>query len=357
LTAASVRAASLQSLQILRAVAAGSVVYYHILALPHFGSFGVDIFFVLSGFVMAMVVAQGQSPSAFVISRVSRVVPLYWLLTTGLLLLAVVVPRLFNSTTADLGDYLKSLLFIPYFKDNGKLHPMLFVGWTLNYEMFFYACVWVGMVLARARTLWISAALLTAAFVVGGLWVDDRVANAFFGKPLLFEFVMGMLAFDAHRRGWGRRLPAGLCLAVALGGFVFMAVVESVQGGAHSLLWFGLPALAVVYATVLLEPALQRAPPALVRSLAAAGDASYATYLSHPYVVELVRKIVGAKLGLVDIYTPWGVLVTIGVALGVGQLLYMLVDKPLSRRLRAALTRLWQRRAAPAMKDAREALR
>jgi exopolysaccharide production protein ExoZ len=150
--------AEYKSLQILRAVAATSVVYFHIGRSPLapipspiavFGSFGVDIFFVISGFVMAMVVANGHSARSFAIGRLTRIVPLYWILTTCLLLLAAVKPDLLIATTANLPNYLKSLFFIPYFKENGSLTPMLAVGWTLNYEMFFYLCIWISLVLVK----------------------------------------------------------------------------------------------------------------------------------------------------------------------------------------------------------------
>lgn len=113
---------SLHSLQVLRAIASTSVVYLHIGTIPQFGSFGVDIFFVISGFVMAMVIANGESARAFSVSRLSRIVPLYFILTTCLLLLAALKPELLNSTTANLTNYIKSLFFIPYFKENGALH-------------------------------------------------------------------------------------------------------------------------------------------------------------------------------------------------------------------------------------------
>jgi len=113
----------LETLQIVRAIASTSVVYSHLGSapcfggngyLPCFGGFGVDMFFVLSGFVMAMLMASGQSGSRFVIGRISRIVPLYWTLTTLVLLVAVLRPDLLNSTTGNLSNYLRSIFFIPW---------------------------------------------------------------------------------------------------------------------------------------------------------------------------------------------------------------------------------------------------
>ena len=76
---------NLRTLQILRAMAATSVVYSHIGVNPDFGQFGVDIFFVISGFVMTLIVENGQKPATFLLKRVLRILPLYWILTTCLL--------------------------------------------------------------------------------------------------------------------------------------------------------------------------------------------------------------------------------------------------------------------------------
>lgn len=128
-------------------MAATSVVYSHIGVNPDYGQFGVDIFFVISGFVMTLIVENGQKPATFLLKRVLRILPLYWILTTCLLILAIIKPELLNSTTANFTNYVKSIFFIPYFKENGSLSPLLALGWTLNYEVFFYACIWLSILL------------------------------------------------------------------------------------------------------------------------------------------------------------------------------------------------------------------
>lgn len=130
----------IKSIQILRGVASTSVVYYHIGMSPNFGAFGIDLFFVISGFVMSLLLTYKtmKSPWKFYIKRIIRIVPLYYLFTTITLTLTLIKPDLFNSTTFDLLNFFKSLLFIPYIKEDGTLHPFLPVGWTLNYEFFLF---------------------------------------------------------------------------------------------------------------------------------------------------------------------------------------------------------------------------
>lgn len=339
----------LETLQIVRAVASTSVVYFHIGSmpcfggvgfLPCFGGFGVDIFFVLSGFVMAMVAATGQAGSRFAVNRITRIVPLYWTLTTFLLALAVLKPELLNSTTANLSNYLCSIFFIPYFKENGTLTPLLFVGWSLNYEMFFYVCVWLSLVTARRHSLWVTVGLLLAAYMGFGRYADNQLLNRFFGNELLFEFVLGMLAFMAYDKRYLANISIGVMLVVGVAGYLFMAAVEANALHFSRLLSYGVPSFLVVCSAVSLEGVVNCAPRAGVKALVGVGDASYATYLSHPYVTEAVRKMLDQKLHLININSMAGVLLTLVLALAVGALIYKLIDKPLSQCCKARMGKL-----------------
>ena len=149
---------------------------------------------------MALVITNGQSARDFSISRISRIVPLYWALTTCLLFVAALYPELLKSTTANLTNYIKSLFFIPYFKEDGNLRPMLAVGWTLNYEMFFYFCIWIAITLSRKYFVLLGFILLIASYIVLGNLIDNKVMNTFFGSSLPFEFIFGILGFYIYRR-------------------------------------------------------------------------------------------------------------------------------------------------------------
>ncbi len=331
----------LKSLQILRAVAALSVVYYHVTARPNFGSFGVDIFFVISGFVMAMIVTNGQSTFDFAMHRLARIVPLYWALTTFLLLIAWIEPDVLNSTTANFQNYAKSLFFIPYFKEDGSLRPLLAVGWTLNYEMFFYLSVWLSLLLAKRFFLQLSILLILAAHVYGGYFSDDRLVATFFHNPQVLEFVMGMLAFKLWERHVHLRISTPVAIILAISSYVFMAFAETFNMRLNGLLVYGLPSLFLLLSMLNLEHLLTTNQNPAIRLCSHMGDASYATYLSHFYVVELVRKFGFQKYNIIDPYTPWGVAVIVLTSLLLGHLLYKLIDKPLTRYVkgRCALIR------------------
>lgn len=301
----------IRSLQILRFLAAAGVVYYHTHAAPVFGGAGVDIFFVLSGFIIAMLMAKGSNAVDFAKGRITRVVPLYWTITLVLFVVVLLWPWLFHTTAANPMHLVRSLLFIEHI-------PLLQVGWTLNYEMFFYAlatvCLWLRW---RIPVLILG---LFATFVVGqifgGVLSDSRV----------LEFVLGILVFEATRRKW--TLPAWLALLGALVGFAFIIGAEIRDPSAAPFLRFGLPAALIVWSAISLERFVVGW---LATALVLLGDASYALYLTHSFVVEAFRRVAPAFLAT----TP-GALTAVAAASMIGLMTYWLVDKPgmrLSRRL------------------------
>jgi exopolysaccharide production protein ExoZ len=321
---------NLKSLQILRAIAATTVVYFHIGAIPKFGSFGVDIFFVISGFVMAMVIANGQDSYTFAVSRLTRIIPLYWILTTFVLLLAAVKPELFNSTTANLSNYLKSIFFIPYFKENGALNPMLPVGWTLNYEMFFYLCIWLSIIVSRKYYFLLTTLFLTSMYLWFGEHTHNLAASQFFHSELLFEFIFGMLAFEVNRINFPRESYKYIFVFLAVGSYAAMATIEATGFEANRVLIYGIPSVVLILSLTQLEYLFQNDNP-ITNILTIIGDGSYATYLSHFYVVEGIRKVFFHKLNLIDPYTPTGVSIILLLSLVVGHLIFKFVDNPLHK--------------------------
>jgi peptidoglycan/LPS O-acetylase OafA/YrhL len=331
------RNGELQNLQILRAVAATSVVYWHIGSFPRFGFFGVDVFFVLSGFVMAMVVANGQNPRNFVMSRATRIVPLYWLLTTCRFSLSALTPALLNSPAANLSEYIKSLLFIPYFKGNGGFQPVLSVGWTLNYEMFFYLCMALAMFASRKRYILLTSGFIFVSYVCFGKLLHSDVANTFFGRAIVFEFLLGMFAFRIWQQKYLMRLPKQLLIATGLLAFVFMATVQSMEVGADRFILYGIPSVFLVLSAVCLEGQLSSVSHQMIRRLASIGDASYATYLSHLYVVEGFKRVLLSRFKLIDPHGLLGVLLILAASLCVGQIIYKFIDNPLRILLKRQL--------------------
>lgn len=151
-----------ESLQFLRALAATLVCIEHILyeifvsfrnnpdAMPSWVTpglpfvSGVDIFFVLSGFLMVYTTqtmvggSKKSSWAVFLKKRIIRIVPLYWFYTSLMIAVLLIAPQLFGKAQADFWHFVQSYLFIPHERPAGGIRPVLSLGWTLNYEMFFY---------------------------------------------------------------------------------------------------------------------------------------------------------------------------------------------------------------------------
>lgn len=287
----------LNSVQILRGVAAFGVLLYHatrwVSPLPSIGigAAGVDLFFVISGFIMVYASEPmfGQRGAArhFLVRRLIRIVPLYWGLTALVVLRHGFPPNL-------LGSY----LFIPLNRG-----PIITVGWTLNYEMMFYG-LFASLLFLQRRTAVIVLSIILVTLVtmplIFGLalpmpWKD-------WSGPLLLEFVFGMLVGLTFCEGW--RLRPAISWVIVFGAVALItatqynALVDGAQiyGLARPLTW-GVGAACIVAGIVLTDT--RRKLSWLSNPAVKLGDASYALYLCHP----LVFLTLGA-LGMTELIEP-----------------------------------------------------
>jgi exopolysaccharide production protein ExoZ len=335
---------NLKSLQLLRMIAATSVVYYHIYAQPNFGLFGVDIFFVLSGFVIALVIQNQSSPKQFAINRISRIAPTYWILTSVLFLLIYIYPPIVRKSTAETATfllYLKSLFFISYYNFGEVKPPLLRVGWTLNYEVFFYFVVWLSLLFLEKNLQVLFFIIIVSTFIATNLLeFDNPFIQEFFGSHYLLEFLLGMMVFHVYKTG--HQTPyRSLYSLTALGSFCFMAYIDGHDIPGNRLLFFGLPSAVLLMALLGNEDYYAKCSSKLFSIITLIGDASYATYLSHFFIVEGFKRIACQKLALFDCYRIPGVVGIICACLIIGQLLYCLVDKPTHQQCKRLLTKIF----------------
>ena len=283
----------LLSIQYLRAIAALAVVAYHagqwITAPVAVGAAGVDVFFVISGFVM-WITTDGRtvSPWRFLRRRAERVIPLYWTATLALAVVATLAPGVFPHVTPQAWHIARSLLFIPHGNPEGAGFPLLAVGWTLDYEALFYL-VFAALLLTPQAGRLTRLALALAALSALGLAYPAAYTLLF--NPMLMQFAAGA----AIGRLWIlRALPgpgagAGLIalgLALLGAGHVLGVVPESLLRPAA----WGAPAALLVIGAVSLEAA-GRLP--RWAALARLGDASFSIYLIHHPLMALFNRIIG----------------------------------------------------------------
>ncbi|WP_082643166.1 acyltransferase [Methylobacterium sp. GXS13] len=353
--------------QILRAVAALMVVWHHarheaeLMAargagpaldpgtlLPWWG--GVDLFFVISGLVI--VHASGRLFGApggrvrFLAHRVARVVPLYWLVSLLYLALALARPDLLGDAATLVrvpGTILAGFLFWPAARPDGIVQPLYGLGWTLNYEAFFYALFALGLGFGRRGAVaWLALALVTLV-AVGVLVPGLPVPVRFWANPIVLEFLLGAGLALAHREGFApkRALRLGSailgCLGLSLA--ARLLVGDGAADGVLRPLLVGLPACLLVAAALgpKRSAAQVAALPVLMRGLVRLGDASYALYLVHPFALRLGREAL-LRVGLAPALHPWGSLVAmLALSVVAGLLVRRCVEGPLTRWLRARL--------------------
>lgn len=336
---------SIANLQVLRAVAATSVVGHHLIDYLHnyidpapgprtFRTFavGVDVFFVISGFIMAATALRRDDGAAqFMKARIMRVVPLYWLLTGCAALALAAGFQLFAWPGLSFGHLLSSLLFLPHVNQlTADTRPILYVGWSLNYEMCFYAIFAAALLTRTLRTRLTLVVLSLCALVMAGAFSDNRYLQ-YYGDPIVLEFAGGVGLYFLSRRRSLTVLAASLGTALsllAIVGFDWLELEERVR----PLVW-GLPAGLLVWSVVSLETRGKRLQ---TRALQQQGDASYALYLSHPFVLQLVGKV-SIVVGLcgTPLRNSCSVLLALTTALVVGTLTHERVEKPITAWLRS----------------------
>lgn len=289
------------------------------------GSGGVDLFFVVSGFVMIHTTDRRRvTPHDFFLNRLIRIAPLYWLLTIAMYAGTVVMPGLFGHAAEPIGNLLKSLAFIPYYRD-GNYCPIIFLGWTLNIEMAFYAIFALALFIpSRAARIGTVCATLVAAAIFG-MSRPTGVAG-FYTNPIIVEFAMGMLLAASPR--WTLGIRPAVAAGVTILGASLLLFGEPYISDIRRLFTTGLGAWLVVWGAIALERAGMAARQRIVQLV---GGASYALYLTHIIPVRIVGRVVGPT------GVPGGVIVmamtilfVVAVAIGV----HILVERPLSRLLR-----------------------
>ena len=303
---------------------------------------GVDIFFVISGFIM-MISNRTSTPSHFAIRRIIRIVPLYWILTVLLVLLTLLKPQLFRTTVVTFEYAAKSLLFIPYLNPGhpGEVVPLLPPGWSLNFEMFFYAIFAVVLFAPEKMRVIITGVIFAAALACG--WLEPLAPELrFFTNGRLLEFWFGMLIAHYSLRH-NLKMPPGTSALLAVGGMVVLVTAtlgaslhpEPLQVLARTVL----PAAAIILGTLALEErgALPTLP--LLHDL---GDASYSIYLTHIFTLGGARYVWN-YLGLDRrgvVYATGFALFGMVLVVVVAWFTYRLVEKPilkaLQRRMRGS---------------------
>jgi peptidoglycan/LPS O-acetylase OafA/YrhL len=297
------------------------------------GTYGVDLFFVISGTVMLVSTAtwfgQTSAPRRFLARRATRIYPPYVIVTALVLVAYLVVPSATGAHRSTRPDILLSFLALPQ-----RAEPLLVVGWTLTYEHVFY-CVFAIALRFQRRYLPLATSIwLLAVVLIGALGPPENPWVRVLGSWFNLEFVFGMLVGTAVLRGRLVAPRALFALAIALAIAVCVATAYSGREF-FAIAWWrpwavGVPMALLVYASLGLEKHGLLAP----RWLRAQGDASYALYLWHVLVIGAL----GFALNRAHVHgTPARIAIVFGgyaLAVAVSLLAYRYVERPLLRLAR-----------------------
>lgn len=323
--------------QYLRGIAATLVVLHHALRPRdgyfrpfetdvNFGRPGVLIFFVISGFIM-MHACRQESPVVFAKRRFIRVVPLYWIMTLAYFAIAVRGDIAMGEPFRQLGNLVRSLLFIPHYHIGvtDQIWPILVPGWTLNYEMFFFALFAFGI--ATGRPAIVTSLLLVALVLAGWAFPSDNALWVTWTNEFLLLFLAGICLALLWQRYSLRRLT--LAFPVGLGLLVVSAC--KLLPEAWIVPSFFVCAILTVGGTLALQ---DRYPDASSSLLARIGDASYSIYLSHTiFMIVLYKALILLPLqGWAQFLVVMAVSLVTCTAVGIA--IYEMVERPLIRKLR-----------------------
>lgn len=352
----------LNSIQFLRAVAVVLVVYMHSMVLQvdhskswqqsffylyHFGGIGVDLFFVISGFIISFVankyigIDQGFH---FLKKRFSRINPIYYLASFIFLIIDIINLWATNiiSTTFTVNGILSSsfdtLILFPLFN---SFRPLLFVGWTLSFEWLFYSLFFLLILFRIQQKILILSFVFIILATVGVVTRSPDLRIAFITNPIMLEFLLGAAIYWIYnkRRPNLHYIPLAL---VTIGLISYILLIIYGYGDVYSLkifqmpglslkrfLLWGLPSSFIVAGCVFLENNIKLTRIWNIQTIQLIGDASYSIYLTHMSIfilLDLLYRKVGYFLP-----PDLGIFIQLFIAVIIGIGFHKKVEKPLLR--------------------------
>ena len=315
---------SIPLIEFMRFVAAFLVLTIHTDTIQfQYGGFGVDLFFMISGFVMMY--STQYAANGFFLKRLIRVVPIYWLCTFGLFVIALILPSLLKATTADPVHLFKSLFFIPFDKNGVGHFPILSVGWTLNFEMYFYLIFWISLGLSHKYRDLIATGLIVSVYGACRIYAEG-IPFSVYGDPYVYEFILGMLSFRLIFPEVRDRRIIGALVAI-----LTLSLVLDFEVLTERVFSLGFVIFAIFLISMIV--AREKSFPPIVSVL---GGSSYALYLTHEYVLQIIL-IVFPPLGHSLIVDALYTLIALPSAVGIGILVYHYFEKRVTKALRMLL--------------------
>lgn len=333
--------------QVLRGLAAAMVVCHHYVAsqagsgsnvshwLLNFGGAGVDIFFVISGFIMMITQSDPSrrySAREFLWRRLARIAPLYWALTALAFAMVLIAGNAINSQIST-QEFFMSMLFLPYSETNISMSVsahtayVIPMAWTLTFEWYFYMVFAISLALGlkpQARLPLIASWFLVAV-IAGYIFKPSMLILQMMTNPIIFEFLFGSIIAIIYMRGC--RLGGLQALALATVSLLILSTLMHAYPITRTLIW-GSAAFALIAAATLYEGRTDTSKSKAIRPFARLGDISYSLYLSHFFSLALFTRLQNHLDFLADGFNPVTITAFIMLAWFVAEACYRIIEEP-----------------------------
>ncbi len=333
----------IDTLQVLRGFAALLIVIYHaVLDIEGlYGSedifwnhepfiYGIDLFFVLSGFVMIYTAYEQTGVTQakrFMLRRLIRIVPIYWFYTLLLVGVLFLMPNALGGVEFSIANFLKSLFFVPYYDHDALLYPFLKLGWTLNYEIYFYAVFALFLLLPRKLLMPALTVFFLSTVLFKDYLLPEGIIRVFYGRDIVLNFLIGswigfLFIKDVRLPKWFVYLGC----ATLITSIVWMFNADRVEE------YTGYDFPKVIFATLIISLLVLPKKSQHIKLPKIAvfiGDSSYSLYLMHSFTIGAIIYVIAAS-GLQESLSPWltFIICVVGSLIG-GGISYLLIEKPL----------------------------
>lgn len=291
------------SIQLLRGVAALAVVIYHLKAVQQryfsedifpwytsYGFLGVQLFFMISGFIMMHILDTHKTavtPLNFLKARLIRIVPTYWLITLTIFTVAQIYPNLINSSYSVTPSLIKSLLFIPQ-----TTNPWLNVGWSLEFEVFFYIIISILLFTSGGNILQFLLVAFFLALSFPIVWGSSPVIESF-TDPIILWFIIGVSVHFFWKKNSGINIrDAVFILPIST-----LILIYANRGTDLNLLILHLTLVCVFFGSLLTENII---PKNTRKYLDYIGKISYSLYLTHVLSLNIALIVLTKFMDLRD---------------------------------------------------------
>lgn len=331
------RKRSLENIEALRLIAALGVMLSHIgygyyYAKGFSASIGVNLFFCISAFLM-MYNTEQSLPKHFVVKRIIRLTPLYWLLTILTFAASYFVSG-FGQKNIGIDELIKSLLFLPYARDGLKdmdvIRPIVGPAWTMNNDFWFMLIFALSAKLSHKKRGLLTCSLCLIARICGEILPGDWAIARFMQRNIWFNYIAGICVYYLWTltRNKATKLKSISALWFPVVSLLLVLLFFTAKPA-----WVVTLLCSVILFTVLFAFSQMHMP----RVVTWFGTISYAFYLIHYYVIMILSYFF--DFSKFTLSTVIGTIIVLLLSLVIAQLSYYIIERKFSESLKKILLR------------------